>query len=187
MQKRCKDDIQCALLNTGDVYTERATLAPRFALIFRGRIAYNAGYCRSLYFQRMPRVGRRELRAEREKNRQTSCIRTYVILRAASATHCACTCVRCYSFNLGNGRGEQGDRWGYGWEKKFIAWDAVRRVHNPHNALFTLVPCVASESAEIVYIHTFVGAVKRLCTACFQSVYSRCFYERLRDRNGEVL
>lgn len=38
--------------------------------------------------------------------------------------------------------------------KKFIARDAVRHV-NPHNALFALVPCVASESAEIVftYIH----------------------------------
>lgn len=41
-----------ALLNAMDVYAKRAMLAS-YILIFRRHVAYNVGYCRSLYFQKM--------------------------------------------------------------------------------------------------------------------------------------
>lgn len=167
--------IQCALLNAY-VYAECATLAPRLALIFRGRIAYNAGYCRSLYFSK---DAARQAPGATSGKRENSELRAYVggmygtlILRAASATLCVHVreMLLVQSWRWAGVARQMRVRTG----KKFIARDAARRVHNSHNALFALVSCVASESAEIVYVHTFVGAVKRLCTACFQSVYLRC-------------
>lgn len=56
----------------------------RFALIFRG---CNAGYCRSLYFQRLLHVGRRELRGGKRENGELH-VHMYVISCAASATPC---------------------------------------------------------------------------------------------------
>ena len=93
LEYNAKMSIRCALLNTGDVYVEHATLAPRHALIFRRCIAYNAGYCCSLYFQRL-RIARRELlRAKREKteNSMLRTIRTLYYMQ--HPRHCACTCV----------------------------------------------------------------------------------------------
>jgi len=81
----------------------------------------------------------------KERKRRTPCIRTLYYVQ--HWRHCAC--VRRCSFNLGNG-GETGEDLD---EKKFIARDAVRHV-NPHNALFTLVPCYERKRGNCFYTHT---------------------------------
>lgn len=108
----------------------------------------------------------------KERKRRTLCIRTLYYVQ--HWRHCAC--VRCCSFNLGNGEtGEDLD------EKKFIARDAVRHV-NPHNALFTLVPCVTSESAEIVSTHIhFRRCSKKVLLSLF-SIRLFALLSPLRER-----
>jgi len=156
--------IRCALLNTGDVYAERSTLAPQLALIFRRRIAYNAGYCRSLYFQRMLR---RELRTEREKT-ASMCTLRYV----QHPRHCACTCVRC-SFNLGIGCAGSGETDESSKREKNLSRPRCGRFHNPHNALFVARAMCCERKRGNCYTHThFRRRVSKKTLHSLFSIYS---------------
>jgi len=150
-QKRRASDAHCS---TRKMYM-RSTFAPQLALIFRRRIAYNAGYCRSLYFQRMLR---RELRAEREKT-ASMCTLRYV----QHPWHCACTGVKCCSFNLGIGCAGSDETDEGSKREKNLSRPRCGRFHNPHNALFVArAMCCERKRGNCLHTHThthtFVGA-----------------------------
>lgn len=97
-------NIQYALLNTMDVYAERATLGCRSPLFSESASRITPGYCRSLYFQRMrcrePRAmsEKREKERERAKNSLRAHIRAryvYITARSIRDTMCVRTCVKC--------------------------------------------------------------------------------------------
>lgn len=127
--------IQCALLNTMDVYAERATLHSPLFSEGASRITWDIavlyifkGYCW--------RGARHSAGSYERKGRKwwTPRKRTlhYVCTRG-----CACRRVRFLSvFETGEGNRETERTCA----KKNLSPDAVRRTRNSHNALFTLAP-----------------------------------------------
>lgn len=151
-------------------------LAP-CVLIFRRRVAYNVGYCRSLYFQKMLRSP--EYTSVKGENGE---LRAYAyahyIMRSLCDMSYACTCVSRCSFGP-RGCCRRLKPVKDSCEKKLIIPDTVPRICNTHNALFAS-PLNVSENVQIVYTRTFAAVKASLGLLSIRSL--ALFHKCSRDR-----